>query len=171
MAGVLAAVPGASRGSAAPPALPLPRERLLAFHNTHTGERLKTVYCIQGDYQKDALRDLNYILRDFRVNEVKDIDPNLFDLLYRLSDRLETREPFHIISGYRSPATNAILQLRSEGVAKRSLHMVGKAIDLRVPGVQLRDVHKAAVGLRGGGVGYYPSSDFVHVDVGRPRYW
>lgn len=149
-------------------------ERALSFFNTHTGERLRTVYCRGGCYQPDALQDLNYILRDFRANEIKPIDPRLFDLLHELGGTLETDQPFHIISGYRTAATNAMLRERggaSTGVASRSLHMVGQAIDIRVPGVKLEKLRDAAASLKIGGVGFYPDLNFVHVDVGRVRHW
>jgi uncharacterized protein YcbK (DUF882 family) len=149
-------------------------ERVLSFFNTHTGERLRTPYCCNGEYQPDALKEINYILRDFRANEVKPIDPKLLDLLHELGGTLETDQPFHIISGYRSPHTNTLLQARGgaqSGVASRSLHMVGKAIDIRVPGVKLDHLRAAARSLKLGGVGYYPSSNFVHVDTGRVRFW
>jgi uncharacterized protein YcbK (DUF882 family) len=150
------------------------RERELSFFHTHTGERLRTVYCCDGRYEPDALAKINHILRDFRVNEVRPIDPTLLDLLHQLGGTLETAEPFHIISGYRSPRTNAMLRARGgahTGVASKSLHMVGKAIDIRVPGVPLERLHRAAVSVKGGGVGFYPEPNFVHVDVGRVRYW
>ncbi|MDE3155918.1 MAG: DUF882 domain-containing protein, partial [Acidobacteriota bacterium] len=146
-------------------------ERALAFYNLHTDERLKTVYWAEGDYVPDALTDINHILRDFRTGTVKPVHTDLLELLHRLSATLDTAQPFDIISGYRSPATNAMLRHRSEGVAKNSLHMRAMAIDIRVPGQSLAHLHRAAVSLRGGGVGYYPKSDFVHVDVGRVRYW
>ena len=150
------------------------RERTLSFFHTHTGERLKVAYCCDGTYQPEALAQLNHLLRDFRANEEKDIDPALFDLLYELGGTLETDQPYHIISGYRSPQTNAMLRERGgthSGVASGSLHMVGKAIDIRVPGVKLDHLRGAATSLKLGGVGFYPSSNFVHVDVGRVRYW
>lgn len=148
--------------------------RTLSFFNTHTGERLKTTYCCDGRYEPEALKELNHILRDFRVNEVKSIDPKLFDLLHELSGTLETDSPFHIISGYRSPHTNSMLRTKggaTTGVASKSLHMVGKAIDIRVPGVKLDHLRGAARSLKLGGVGYYPASNFVHVDTGRVRFW
>jgi uncharacterized protein YcbK (DUF882 family) len=151
--------------------LEYPPARSLSFYNLHTGESLTTQYCEKGCYIDGALQQINYILRDFRANEIKPIDPRLLDLLYSLNRRLYTREPFHIISGYRSPATNAMLAARSEGVARHSLHLEGKAADIRVPGTSLGQVWRAAVGLWSGGVGYYPASDFVHVDVGRVRFW
>jgi uncharacterized protein YcbK (DUF882 family) len=149
-------------------------ERSLSFFHTHTGERLSCVYCLGGDYRARALEDINFILRDFRANEVKPIDPQLLDLLHELHGVLEVDQPFHIISGYRSPATNAMLRARGgaqSGVASGSLHMVGKAIDIRIPGVALDRLRQAARSLKRGGVGYYPSSNFVHVDTGRVRYW
>ena len=150
------------------------RERVLSFFHTHTGERLKIAYCCDGQYQPEALAQLNHLLRDFRVDEQKDIDPALFDLLHELGGVLETDQPYHIISGYRSPLTNALLRERGgshTGVASRSLHMVGKAMDIRVPGVKLDHLRGAAASLKLGGVGFYPTSNFVHVDTGRVRYW
>jgi len=150
------------------------RERSLSFFHTHTGERLKIAYCCDGQYQPEALAQLNHLLRDFRVNEEKPIDPQLFDLLYELGGTLDNDQPFHIISGYRSPQTNLMLRDRGgahTGVASNSLHMVGKAIDIRVPGVKLDHLRGAAASLKLGGVGFYPSSNFVHVDTGRVRYW
>ena len=154
--------------SAAGPSQP---ERSLAFYNTHTGEQLSTVYWMQGNYIEDSLGEINHILRDPLNNEIKNIDTGLLDLLFALDHELETQQPFHVISGYRSPQTNAFLRAHSTGVAEHSLHIVGKAIDIRTPGRDLRVLHKAAVALKGGGVGYYPKSDFVHVDVGGVRYW
>jgi uncharacterized protein YcbK (DUF882 family) len=149
-------------------------DRVLSFFNTHTGERLSTAYCCGGEYQPEALQRINFILRDFRANEVKPIDPKLLDLLHQLHGTLASDQPFHIISGYRSPETNAMLRARGggdSGVASGSLHMVGQAIDIRVPGVQLNDLRVAARALKLGGVGFYPSSNFVHVDTGRVRFW
>ena len=149
-------------------------ERTLSFFNTHTGERLQTAYCCGGEYQPEALKAINHILRDFRANEIKPIDPKLLDLLHELRGTLETDQPYHIISGYRSPHTNAMLRERggaSSGVASGSLHPIGKAIDIRVPGVKLDHVRGAARSLKLGGVGFYPTSNFVHVDTGRVRYW
>jgi uncharacterized protein YcbK (DUF882 family) len=147
--------------------------RALAFDNLHTGEKLKVEYWAGGRYLPDALTEVNHVLRDFRSGEVHPIAPQLLDLLVLLRARLETAEPVSVISGYRSPATNAMLRGRSEhsGVASKSLHMQGMAIDLRFAGRSLAQVHNAALAQRGGGVGYYPASDFVHVDVGRVRTW
>jgi uncharacterized protein YcbK (DUF882 family) len=160
---------------AAPAAVPAARrERVLSFFHTHTGERLTTSYCCDGIYQPDALARINHLLRDFRQNEVKPIDPRLLDLLHELGGTLQTDAPFHIISGYRSPVTNTMLRARGgahTGVASRSLHMEGKAVDIRVPGVRLDALRAAAGSLKLGGVGFYPSSNFVHVDTGRVRSW
>ena len=146
-------------------------ERALSFYNTHTGENMKAVYCSQGMYVPQALADINYILRDYRTGEIKEIDTDLLDLLFTLSQKLESTGPFDIISGYRSPETNSLLSIISKGVVKNSMHMQGMAIDIRLPGYELKTLQRAAVDLRRGGVGYYPSSDFVHVDIGRIRYW
>ena len=146
-------------------------ERFLAFYNTHTGEQLKTVYWVQGQYLSESLTEINYILRDHRTDQIKSIDKQLLDLLFALRTELNTSQPFHIISGYRSPQTNAFLHANSSGVAEKSLHLTGKAIDIRTPKRSLSALRKAAVALKGGGVGYYPKSDFVHIDVGRVRYW
>lgn len=153
------------------PALAATPEKALSFHNLHTGESLKVTYWADGHHLPDALAEVNRILRDFRTDEVWPIDVRLLDLLHRVRQSLDTTEPFHIISGYRSPATNRKLSKKGSGVAKRSLHMQGKAIDVRVPGRQLRTLHKAAVAQKSGGVGKYPKSGFVHLDVGRVRYW
>jgi uncharacterized protein YcbK (DUF882 family) len=167
-----ALVPG--RAQAAVSGAAKRRERVLSFFHTHTGERIKIAYCCDGDYQPEALAQLNHLLRDFRVNEEKEIDPKLFDLLHELGGVLDADQPYHVISGYRSPVTNAMLRERSgshTGVASKSLHMAGKAIDIRVPGVKLDHLRGAAASLKLGGVGFYPTSNFVHVDTGRVRYW
>ena len=157
----------------AAPAARLP-ERTLSFFHTHTGERLKVAYCCGGQYQPERLQEVNHLLRDFRVNEARAIEPKLLDLLYELGGTLNTDQPFHVISGYRSPRTNAMRRGRggaTTGVASHSLHMVGQAIDIRVPGVRLDRLREAARSLRIGGVGFYPDLDFVHVDIGRVRVW
>jgi uncharacterized protein YcbK (DUF882 family) len=165
LAGLFPQMAFASTGSAAQP------ERSLAFYNTHTGEKLKTVYWMQGDYLSESLGEINHLLRDHRTNEVLNIDTRLLDLLFVLGNELENNQPFQVISGYRSADTNAFLRAHSTGVAENSLHTVGKAIDIRTPGKALPVLQKAAIALKAGGVGYYPKSDFVHVDVGRVRYW
>jgi uncharacterized protein YcbK (DUF882 family) len=148
-----------------------PSRRTIAFHNLHTGDRLRTTYWADGHYLSPALKDIDFVLRDFRTGDVASIDPRLLDLLHLLRSRMESGEPFHVISGYRSPKTNATLAQQSGGVAKKSLHMRGMAADVRLPGRMLSDLRRAAVSLKLGGVGYYPKSDFVHVDIGRVRYW
>jgi uncharacterized protein YcbK (DUF882 family) len=149
-----------------------PAERTLSLLNTHTGERLKeVVYWEKGLYLPDALKDINYVLRDHRTDEIHDIDPKTIDLMAAIARKLEANRPFEIISGYRSPQTNQLLRRISRMVAKNSYHMQGKAVDLRLPGVPLKTVHKAALDLRMGGVGYYPKSKFVHVDTGNVRTW
>lgn len=146
--------------------------RQLAFHNTHTGERLRVTYWENGKYQRDALREINHLLRDHRRNEVRRIDRNLIDQLFAIRKKLGTSRPMHVISGYRSPKTNAMLRKKGHrGVAKRSLHMSGRAIDIRVPGRSLNRVRLAALSVQGGGVGYYPGPNFVHLDTGRVRRW
>ncbi len=155
-----------------PGAEPLPPDRGLSFYNTHTAESAVVEYCRSGSLVPGSLVKINYILRDTRTGEIKDIDVALLDLLVRLGLALPTEEPFHVISGYRSPGTNEYLRTHGGGgVAAHSLHLVGKAIDIRVPGVKLRDLYRAAVDLHGGGVGLYPGEDFIHVDTGRVRTW
>lgn len=146
-------------------------EKKLALYNLHTGETLKTAYWIKGEYLAEALADINHILRDFRTEEIRPIDPGLIDLLHDLHHRTGSRAMLNIISGYRSPATNARLQASSPGVAGHSLHMLGKAADVRLPGYSLSALRQAALDMKAGGVGFYPGSDFIHVDVGRIRYW
>jgi uncharacterized protein YcbK (DUF882 family) len=148
------------------------QERSLSLLNTHTGERLKeVVYWEKGDYILDALENLNHVLRDHRTNQVHPIDPMTLDLMAAISRKVGAKQPFEIISGYRSPQTNKALSKQSRGVAKNSYHMQGKAVDLRLPGVPLKTVRKAALDLRMGGVGYYPKSGFVHIDSGKVRNW
>lgn len=164
---------------AAVPVLAAPRRlfaesagvRALRFTHTHTGERLAIEYFTGGNYVSDALATVNKFLRDFRTGDVHDIDLHLLDLLYGVAQATETSRPFQVISGYRSPATNEMLRHRSEGVAAGSLHMKGQAIDIRLGDVPLLKLRQAALAARGGGVGYYPASDFVHVDTGRVRTW
>jgi len=151
--------------------LRLQPERSLAFYNTHTGESLQTVYWATGEYLEDGLREINTVLRDHRADETYPMDRNLLDLLTALQAEVNCRNAFHVISGYRSPATNASLRGKSSGVARRSYHMQGKAIDIRLPGCALADLHRAALALKAGGVGSYAAADFIHVDVGPVRRW
>ena len=148
-----------------------PASRELSFDLLHTGERLKVEYFSSGAYVPDALAAVDHLLRDFRTEAVGRIDPGLLDVLHALAARTGSGRPFEIISGYRSPATNAMLHARSSGVATKSLHMSGKAIDIRLGDVALGALRAAALSLGAGGVGYYPKSNFVHVDTGRVRSW
>jgi uncharacterized protein YcbK (DUF882 family) len=145
--------------------------RALMFHHTHTGENLTAEYFCRGAYVPDVLAAINRHLRDFRTGDEHVIDPALLDLLHRLAAATGTTKPFEVISGYRSPKTNHLLREKSTGVAASSLHMVGKAIDIRLPDVRLAGLREAALALHAGGVGYYPDSNFVHVDTGRVRRW
>ena len=145
--------------------------KTLAFYNTHTDERLQIEFYRNGRYDSGALTKINQILRDHRSGEIKSIDVNLLELLYNISTETKSRAPFHVISGYRSPATNKSLRKNNKGVASRSMHMLGKAIDIRIPGFSTRQLRNVARKIKGGGVGYYPKSNFVHVDTGRVRYW
>ncbi|MHB8095875.1 MAG: YcbK family protein [Candidatus Aminicenantales bacterium] len=165
------ALPILSRFPAFAEPIPLPANRDLSLYNTHTGESAAVEYCRSGCLVSPSLEKINYVLRDHRTGEMKAIDIRLLDLLNMLSRKTAADRPFYVISGYRSPQTNAFLRAHSRGVAEHSLHLVGKAIDIRLPGLKLRDLYRAAVSLRGGGVGIYPESDFVHVDIGRVRTW
>jgi uncharacterized protein YcbK (DUF882 family) len=149
----------------------LPQERTISFHNIHTGEHLRTVYWLQDNYVDEALEDINHILRDHRTEETICIDPRLLDLLCAIQQTLRIQRPFQVISAYRSPKTNARLRRQSKQVAKKSLHMYGKAIDIRIQGYSVKALTRAALSLRGGGVGYYPRSNFVHIDTGPIRSW
>lgn len=168
--GLGAALVGALPSSALA-TLPPAGSRSVGFFNTHTSEMLKATYWRDGKYDKGALKDINYILRDFRTGDIFQMDTKLLDLLVELHRRTGSRKPFEIISGYRSPKTNAVLASASGAVAKHSMHMQGKAIDIRLMDVALSDLHTTAIGMKAGGVGYYTRSNFVHVDTGRVRYW
>lgn len=167
------AVAGMALPLASPAALAsLPDARSLALDHTHTGERIALVYAVGGQYVPGALSTLNHFLRDHYLGDVGLIDPQLFDLLHGVKQVLGVGQSFQVISGYRCPSTNARLRgTRGGGVAKHSLHMEGKAIDIRLPGVPLAELRDAALSLRAGGVGYYPHEQFVHVDTGRVRNW
>ncbi len=158
------------------PALAMPSdkivpERRLRLVNLHTNESLDTIYWAQGGYIDEALEDINYVLRDFRQDETHIMSPRLIDLLYKIQSGLGNGKPLQIISGYRSPKTNEMLRRNTHGVAKSSLHMQGQATDIRLQGVELKDLRDFAQQFRQGGVGYYPDSNFVHVDVGAVRTW
>lgn len=161
----------ASRRLLAAGAAPEMTPRSLRFFHTHTGERLAVEYFSGTEYLADALRTVNHFLRDFRTGDVHPVDPELLDLLHLLTRKTGTSQAFQVISGYRSPATNEMLRHRSEGVAAGSLHMRGQAVDIRLSDVPLVKLRVAALAARRGGVGFYPASDFVHVDTGRVRTW
>ncbi len=149
-------------------------QRILAFNHTHTRERVDLAYAINDQYVPDALKTLNRFMRDHYSGTVGQMDPQLFDLLHQVRQALggTSLPAFEVISGYRCPETNNHLRnSRGGGVAKRSLHMEGKAIDVRLPGVPLAELRDAAISLEVGGVGYYPSEQFVHIDTGKVRRW
>jgi uncharacterized protein YcbK (DUF882 family) len=146
-------------------------ERLLSFVHTHTHERLTVPYFADGAYLPEGLSTLNSFLRDFRTGDEHAIDPELYDILNDLRLTTGTRSPFQVISAYRSPSTNAMLREHSGGVAKGSLHLSGRAIDVRLADVSSASLRDAAIELSRGGVGYYRGPDFVHVDTGRIRRW
>lgn len=146
-------------------------KRRLSFVNLHTGEKLTAAYWSGGKYQKNAIKDINHLLRDFRTGDIHPIDLRLLDLLHVLNRSVKSKSPYQVISGYRSPATNARLASHSHGVARRSYHMKGMAIDIALEDRKLADLHRAAMALEAGGVGFYPKPGFVHVDVGPVRSW
>ena len=145
--------------------------RTIALLNPHTGEAVKATYWAKGRYVPDELAAINHVLRDHWTNEVAAIDPQLLDVLHELQNRIETRGAFHAMSAYRSRETNDMLRRNGERAAKHSLHMEGKAVDVRMPGRDVKYLHRAAMRLKAGGVGYYPRSNFVHLDVGPVRHW
>jgi len=146
--------------------------RLLTFTNLHTGETVRAAYWSQGRYLREGMREINRVMRDHRNGAVHPMDPRLLDVLFHLQHRVHARGPIQIVSAYRSPQTNAMLhEADPDGVATHSYHMDGKAVDIRIPGLPLRTLHRAALSLRAGGVGYYPGSNFVHIDVGPLRRW
>ncbi len=146
-------------------------EKKLFLYNLHTNEEFKDVYWKNGEYIPEVLVRINYMLRDHYNGAVKTIDKKLLDLMFAIQTKLKATEPFHIISGYRSAKTNEYLRKHTKGVAKKSLHILGKAVDLRLPDHRLKDLRRAAYDLKTGGVGYYPKSNFVHIDVGKLRFW
>jgi len=164
------ALPGALLLGRAAPART--SERSLSFRHTHTGESLDVVYFADGRYLPQALDRVNHILRDFRTDEVHPIDPQLLDVLYAARKSTASSGVYEVISGYRSPATNAMLRGKSSGgVAQRSLHMEGQAIDVRLTDVDTKVLRDTGRALQLGGVGYYAKSDFVHLDTGGVRTW
>jgi uncharacterized protein YcbK (DUF882 family) len=148
------------------------QEHSLLLYNTHTGERIDIVYRRGEQYSPDALAKLDYFLRDHQTNDVRRFDPRLYDILSDLTAAVgHTGGELDIVCGYRTPSTNESLRAHTTGVAKNSLHIQAEAIDLRMPGVDTLTLRRAALALRRGGVGYYPHSDFIHVDTGRVRQW
>lgn len=148
-----------------------PTHKTLAFQCVNTGDKLKLTYFEKGRYIRSALREIDYVLRDFRTGDVHRIDPRLLDQLHDLKMMLGVHRPFEIISGYRSPVTNAHLHKHRSGVASNSLHMQGRAIDIRLDGFDIKHLRNAAVAMHRGGVGYYPKSGFIHLDTGKFRTW
>jgi uncharacterized protein YcbK (DUF882 family) len=146
-------------------------ERVLSFVHTHTHERLTVPYFAGGKYLSAGLARLKTFLRDHRTGDEHEIDPTLYDLLNDLRLATGTRSPFQVISGYRSQRTNTMLRVHGSGVSRGSLHLKGRAIDIRLADVDTAKLRDAALELGRGGVGYYPTSDFVHVDTGRVRRW
>ena len=176
VAGALPAAVARPARAAVPPAAPslalAPGPRALALKHTHTGEALDLVYAVDERFVPTALDTLNRFLRDHYTGQVGVIAPELFDLLHRVRALLGTETAYEIISGYRCPETNDRLRnTRGGGVARRSLHMDGRALDVRLPGVPLKELRDAALSLKAGGVGYYERERFVHVDNGRVRSW
>ena len=149
----------------------LRHERRLRLYHIHTGESIDTVFWANGEYIYDELRQLEHFLRDYRTNQMHKIDVRLFEYLHGISRLLGTKEHFYVISAYRSPRTNELLRRHNRGVAKKSYHTQGKAVDIRLPRHSLIGLKEVALALKMGGVGYYPRSNFVHIDTGTPRYW
>ena len=146
-------------------------ERALDLNHTHTGERLSVTYFADGDYLDDGLAEVNRFLRDFRTEDVRAMDPRLLDILHDLRLVTGNDADFEVISAYRSPKTNEILRRKSSSVGEKSLHMQGRAIDVRLTGYDTARLRDVAITLGRGGVGYYPRSDFIHIDTGRVRRW
>ena len=146
-------------------------ERSLSLYHTHTQKTLEVTYAVGGEYVDSALEEINDFLSDFRSGDVIVIDPKLLDLIYDVRASLGSNGTFEVISAYRSPATNEMLRDAGRGVAKKSQHLLGKAIDVRLRNVASSDLRDAALKIKRGGVGYYAKSDFVHMDTGRVRRW
>jgi len=146
-------------------------EQKLSFYNTHTNEHIEVVYKKGGDYNPQALQEINQIFRDHRADKIHPIDPALLDYLYDLLIKIDFHGEVHIISGYRSSETNKKLRKKSSGVAVRSLHIQGMALDFRLPEVDTKLLRGTAIGMKRGGVGYYKKLDFIHIDTGRARFW
>lgn len=145
--------------------------RRIAMTSGRTGESLDTIYWIEGEYIKDALSEITYFMRDWRTDQVLGIDSRTIDILTAAHKLLDVDEPYLLLSGYRSPETNAMLRRRSKGVAKNSRHMKGEAADVRLGSRSVNQIYRAAMACHGGGVGKYSRSDFVHMDCGPLRTW
>ena len=143
----------------------------ISLHHAHTGEKYSGVYRIGDRYLPAAFEESSYVMRDFRTREVFPMDPHAIDIISMVQKKIDPRQPLEILSGYRSPKTNNMLRNASTGVAKNSFHMYGQAVDIRMPGYKTSYLRNVARSLRAGGVGYYPKSNFVHVDTGNVRSW
>ena len=148
-----------------------PEEKLLSLYNPSTKENFDGIYWRNGAYVADALNNINYLMRDVRTEAVKQIDKDLLDLIFAISIKLRSQKPFHVICGYRTSKTNALLVKRNKSAAKNSYHIKGQAVDIRLPGFRTSALRQAAYKLGQGGIGYYPRRRFVHIDVGPVRYW
>jgi uncharacterized protein YcbK (DUF882 family) len=146
-------------------------ERSLSFYHTHTQKTLDVTYSVGGEYVESALAEVNDFLADFRTGDAAVIDPGLLDLIYDVRANLNSTGTFEVLSAYRSPETNEMLRNLGRGVAKKSQHLLGKAIDVRLRNIDSIDLRDAAIKIKRGGVGYYAKSDFVHIDTGRVRRW
>ena len=146
-------------------------ERTLRLYNIHTGESLQSTFWANGEYLDDEIQQIDLLMRDHRADQAIAMQRRLYDKLYHLQSLFNSKEPLYVVSAYRAPKTNADLRSHSSGVAEGSMHMQGKAIDIRIPGVSHRHLHQAAMAMRSGGVGYYPKSGFIHIDTGRRRHW
>ncbi len=171
LGGLLLSSIGSTVAEAASFAMPRMGSYKIAFRNTHTGETFSGTYRSGSRYLPDAFDKINVVLRDFRTDEMFPIDPRVIDIMYLVHSRTGSKEPFDVLSGYRSAKTNAMLRKASGGVARNSLHMTGQAIDLRLPGFSTRRIRDIGSAIKAGGVGYYPGSDFVHLDTGKIRTW
>ncbi len=168
LAGILASIVPLGAGSAQAAGF---SQRRISFRHAHTGESFSGVYRVGDKYLPEAFERLNYVLRDFRTGDVFPMDPRVLDVISILQNKAGNGEPFEVLSGYRSPKTNAMLRRVSTGVAKNSFHMYGQAIDIRMPGFSTRKLRDVAKTMHTGGVGYYPRSNFVHLDTGQVRSW
>lgn len=145
--------------------------RRLRMVSTRTGEKIDTIYWIEGQYIKDAVREISIFMRDWRLDEIKDIDTRTIDIMAAAYNLVDTKEPYTLLSGYRNPSTNAMLRKKSRNVARNSRHMKGQAADLRLKSRSVAQLSKAAVACHGGGVGKYSRANFVHMDCGPRRVW